>query len=140
MVPEAGDNVSDETTLTNSTSKGGRGRTILMRPAMREAPVALKTARIDKVRTRLSAIHEERGRGTSGASATVWSDRPYSGLGLTGCSSHCGRWTIITRPAQEIIEMGRSLRDVQQRAGHTDFRATRPAIEGNPKPRRRPSR
>ena len=75
MVPEAGDNVSDEITLTNSTSKGGRGRTIPMRPAMRGAPVALKTARIDKVRTRLSTIHEERGRGTSGASARVW-DQP----------------------------------------------------------------
>jgi integrase/recombinase XerD len=135
MVTEAGDNVSDEITLTNRTSKGGRGRTILMRPAVREAPVALKTARIDKVRTRLSAIHAERGRGTSGASATVWSDRPYSGLGLTGFSSHCGRWTIITRPAQEIVEMGGSLRDVQQLAGHTNIRTTRPAIEGNPKPR-----
>ena len=79
-------------------------------------------------------------RGMSGLSISVRFRRPYSGFGLTGCTSHSGRRTIITCPAQEIVEMGGSLRDMRPLAGHTNIRTARSAIEGNPKPGRRPSR
>ena len=40
-------------------------------------------------------------RGMSGLSISVRFRRPYSGFGLTGCTSHSGRRTIVTCPAQE---------------------------------------
>jgi len=54
----------------------------------------------------------------------------YTSLGLSGCSSHSGRRTFITHAARKVSEMGGSLRDVQQLAGHTSLAMMQSYIEG----------
>ncbi len=119
IVTDAEGNIAEEITLTDGSSKGtGGGRTIPMHPAMWEALEALQATRGEKARPDLSVIYSERGRGMSAASVAVWFHRLYRGLALSGCSSHSGRRTFITRAAQKIVDAGGSLRDVQQLAGH----------------------
>ena len=73
----------------------------------------------------------------SAGSVTVWFHRLYSDLGFTGCSSHSGRRTFITRAARRVIEAGGSLRDVQQLAGHANLAMTQRYIEGHSEAKRR---
>jgi integrase len=64
-------------------------------------------------------------------SLQLWFHRLYTSLGLTGCSSHSGRRTFITRAAKKVSEAGGSLRDVQQLAGHASLSMTQRYIEGD---------
>jgi len=61
----------------------------------------------------------------------LWFHRRYTALGLTGCSSHSGRRTFITRTARAVSEAGGSLRDVQELAGHASLSMTQRYIEGD---------
>jgi integrase/recombinase XerC len=61
----------------------------------------------------------------------LWFHRLYTTLRLTGCSSHSGRRTFITRVARKVSEAGGSLRDVQQLAGHASLAMTQRYLEGN---------
>ena len=131
MATDAEANVAGEIALTDASSKGtGGGRTIPMHPALREALAALQAARGEKARPDRPVVHSERGRGMSAASVAVWFHRLYSDLGLSGCSSHSGRRTFITRAAHKIVEAGGSLRDVQQLAGHANLGTTQRYIDG----------
>ena len=56
---------------------------------------------------------------------------------MSGCSSHSGRRTFVTRAAHKIVEAGGSLRDVQQLAGHASLQTTQRYIEGNSEAKRR---
>jgi integrase len=58
-------------------------------------------------------------------------------LGMTGCSSHSGRRTFITRAAWKVSDVGESIRDVQQLAGHTSLAAIQRYIEGSSDAKRR---
>ena len=138
MVTDADGKVAEEIALTDASSKGtGGGRTIPMHPAIRESLAALQAARGEKAQPGWPVIHSERGRGMSAASVAVWFHRLYRNLGLSGCSSHSGRRTFITRAAHKIVEAGGSLRDVQQLAGHANLGTTQRYIEGSTEAKRR---
>ena len=138
MATDAEGNVAEEIALTDASSKGtGGGRTIPMHPALLQALGALQAARGEKAPPDLPVVHSERGRGMSAASVAVWFHRLYSDLGLSGCSSHSGRRTFITRAAHKIVEAGGSLRDVQQLAGHANLGTTQRYIEGSTEAKRR---
>lgn len=138
MITDAGGNVGDEIELTNSASKGkGGGRTIPLNRSLKEALVALYGSKGGRVAPNHPVIHSERGKGMSAGSVTVWFHRLYADLGFTGCSSHSGRRTFITRAARRIIEAGGSLRDVQQLAGHANLATTQRYIEGHSEAKRR---
>jgi len=138
MVTTADGEVADEMELPNSASKGKcGGRTIPLNRTLKEALLALHGARGREAVTSNPVIHSERGKGMSAGSVTVWFHRLYSDLGFTGCSSHSGRRTFITRAARRVIEAGGSLRDVQQLAGHANLAMTQRYIEGHSEAKRR---
>ncbi len=84
-----------------------------------------------------TVIYSERGRSLSASSVTLWFHRLYRILRLSGCSSHSGRRTFITRAARRVVEVGGSLRDVQQLAGHSSLATTQRYIEGSTDAKRR---
>jgi integrase/recombinase XerD len=132
MVTDAEGEVADVIALQNRASKGkGGGRIIPTHPALKAALITLNQERGDRVRSDLPIIHSERDRGLSPAAVAVWFHRLYSGLGMIGCSSHSGRRTFITRAARRIGEVGGSLRDIQQLAGHASLGTTARYIEGD---------
>ena len=79
----------------------------------------------------MPVIHSERDRGLSAAAVVVWFHRLYVCLGMVGCSGHSGRRSFITRAARKISEVGGSLRDVQQLAGHASLGTTARYIEAD---------
>ncbi|MDH3605278.1 MAG: tyrosine-type recombinase/integrase [Candidatus Tectomicrobia bacterium] len=117
MITHADGQVGDAIALENRASQGkGGGRTIPLNTVLR---------------LELERLHAERGGGLSPNTVTVWFHTLYHTLGLTGCSSHSGRRTFITRAAKKVVEAGGSLRDVQQLAGHTSLSMTQRYIEGD---------
>ena len=127
--------VADVIALENRASKGkGGGRNIPMHPDLKLALVELQHARGTDARPDLPVVFSERNRGLSAAAVAVWFFRLYAGLGMSGCSSHSGRRTFITRAARKIGEVGGSLRDVQQLAGHSSLGVTARYIEADAEP------
>jgi integrase len=62
---------------------------------------------------------------------TIWFRRLYREAGLDGCSSHSGRRTFITSAARQCTEVGTSIEDVRQMAGHTWLSTTAQYIDPN---------
>ena len=131
MVTDAEGEIADVIALENRAAKGKSGRIIPIHPDLRAALVALHRERGEKVRPDLPVIYSERNQRLSPAAVAVWFHRLYDDLGMIGCSSHSGRRTFITRAARKIGEVGGSLRDVQQLAGHASLGTTARYIEGD---------
>jgi integrase/recombinase XerD len=132
MVTDAEGQVVETLHLDNRASTGKQGgRSIPQHPALHAALVRLQDWRGDAAAAAQPVIFSERGRGLSAATVQLWFRRLYTDLGLTGCSSHSGRRTFITRAARKVSEVGGSLRDVQQLAGHRSLALTQLYIEGD---------
>jgi integrase/recombinase XerD len=131
MVTDAEGEIANLIALENRAAKGKSGRVIPMHSDLKATLVALRRARGDRVRPDLPVIHSERDRGLSSGAVAVWFHRLYASLGMIGCSSHSGRRTFITRAARKISEVGGSLRDIQQLAGHSSLGTTALYIEGD---------
>jgi integrase/recombinase XerD len=132
MVTDAEGEIADVIALENRASKGkGGGRHIPVHPDLKAALTALHRERGGKARPDMPVVHSERDRGLSAAAVVVWFHRLYAGLGMVGCSSHSGRRSFITRAARKISEVGGSLRDVQQLAGHSSLGTTARYIEAD---------
>lgn len=82
-------------------------------------------------------VGSERGGKLTPASIVNWFGVAYRHLGLTGCSSHSGRRTFITRAARLVHNAGGSLRDVQVLAGHRSIETTQRYIDGDTDAQRR---
>lgn len=76
-------------------------------------------------------IRSERGGAMRPLSIVNWFARAYRAIGVSGCSSHSGRRTFITRAARLLPRAGGSLRDVQLLAGHRSLQTTERYIEGD---------
>jgi len=132
MITDAEGEIADVIALENKASKGkGGGRHIPIHPDLKAALIALHRNRGEKARPDLPVVHSERDRGLSAAAVVVWFHRLYADLGMVGCSSHSGRRSFITRAARKISEVGGSLRDVQQLAGHASLGTTARYIEAD---------
>jgi integrase/recombinase XerD len=132
MVTGADGEVGDAIHLQNRVSKGqGGGRTIPMNVQLRAMLAQLHHERGEQGRPGRAVIYSERGGGLTANTIAVWFHTLYHTLGLTGCSSHSGRRTFITRAAKKVVEAGGSLRDVQQLAGHASLSMTQRYIEGD---------
>ena len=138
MVTDAAGQVADTIHLENRASKGKTGgRTIPMHPDVQEALITLQTARGDTPRPDQAVLFSERGGGLSPATVRLWFHRLYTSLHMDGCSSHSGRRTFITRAARRVSQVGGSLRDVQELAGHTSLAMTQRYIEGDTEAKRK---
>jgi len=132
MVTDAEGQVAEVLTLPNRASKGrGGGRVIPLNLTLHTGLVDLHQFRGDEVHPDRPVVSSERGGPLTASSVTKWFFHLYRDLGMTGCSSHSGRRTFITRAARKVSEVGGSVRDVQQLAGHASLQTTQRYIEGD---------
>jgi len=137
MVTAASSQVGDALHLQNRASKGKTGgRTIPLHPDLQVALVALQTARGAMATPERSVLLSERGGGLSAATVRLWFHRLSTALQMDGCSSHAGRRTFLTRAARRVSQVGGSLRDVQELAGHTSLAMTQRYSEGDTEAKR----
>jgi len=82
-------------------------------------------------------LRSERGGHLKAQSIINWFRDRYAELGLAGASSHSGRRHFVTMAARKIGEVGGSLRDVQDLAGHRALSTTQLYIAKSPDAQRR---
>src|SRR5262249_13229672 len=138
MVTDAQGSVAEVLHVPNRASKGKTGgRTIPLHPDLQTALVTLQTERADMATPERPILFSERGGGLSPATVRLWFHRLSTSLKMDGCSSHSGRRTFITRAARRVSQVGGSLRDVQELAGHTSLAMTQRYIEGDTEAKRK---
>jgi integrase/recombinase XerD len=127
MVLDPTGNISPVIELRDAAAKNGSGRLIPVHPDLRQALVTYRhlSTGIGPV------IRSERSGAMTPLSIVVWFNRAFRNVGLTGCSSHSGRRTFITRAARLVHKAGGSLRDVQLLAGHRSIQTTQRYIDGD---------
>lgn len=129
MVLAANGQVGQQLHVDSGIAKNGTARSIPIHPELR---AALVKHRATQGRPRDGPIvQSERGGHMTPRSIVNWFARTYAAVGLTGCSSHSGRRTFITRSARLIAKAGGSLRDIQELVGHRDLSTTQRYIEGD---------
>jgi integrase len=127
MVLDPTDKIGAVIELRDHAAKKGSGRLIPVHPDLRQALAAYRSLLpiIGPV------IRSERGDAMTPLSIVVWFNRAFHNIGLSGCSSHSGRRTFITRAARLVHKAGGSLRDVQLLAGHRSIQTTQRYIDGD---------
>jgi integrase/recombinase XerD len=107
MVTDSAGQVAEVLALPNRTSKGHRGgRLIPLNNLLRAVLVELHQLRGDAVHPERPVVASERGGPLTASSVTKWFLHLYRDVGMTGCSSHSGRRTFITRAARKVSEVG----------------------------------
>ncbi len=134
MVRDANGEIGPTLELPVSAAKKGNGRRIPLNPKLRSVLARLSR---DLDCHPEYVVRSERGDRMTAKSIVNWFARAYCELGLTGCSSHSGRRTFVTRAARLIMRAGGSLRDVQELAGHRSIKTTQGYIEGDGAAQRR---
>jgi integrase len=136
MLTTADGKVGEAIHLQNVASKGRSGRVIPLNRELRDALVELRRESVP-ISEAARVITTERANQTSGHVIVNLFARWYSALGFSGCSSHSGRRSFITKAAQRISTVGGSLRDVQLLAGHVALSTTQRYIDADAKAQRK---
>lgn len=131
MITDASAEIGDVLHLPDSSSKGKSGRSIPLNQQLKDALIALYQSYPQTPTQEQYIIPSERGAKMVPCNISHWFKKIFKALRLEGCSSHSGRRTFVTNAAKRIIEVGGSLRDVQQLAGHTSLQRTQSYIEGD---------
>lgn len=119
--------------LHDRIAKKGSGRSVPIHQDLRKVLEKLRKFSADNG----PIIRSERGERMNDLSVVIWFATTYRKLGLTGCSSHSGRRTFITRAARMVHMAGGSLRDVQLLAGHRSIQTTQRYIDGDSEAQRK---
>jgi integrase len=133
MILDPSGQLSPMIELRDWAAKKKSGRTIPIHPDLTTALAAW----MREVTHSGPVIRSERGGPMTAISVVNWFKQAYETLGLTGCTSHSGRRTFITRAARMVHKAGGSLRDVQLLAGHRSIQTTQRYIDGNSEAQRR---
>lgn len=133
MITDSNGNIGSVIALEDRVAKMKSGRVIPLHAVLHQALVTLRT------RTDVDGpvIRSERGSAMKPVSIVNWFTLAYQAIGLTGCSSHSGRRTFVTRAARLAHRAGGSLRDVQLLAGHRSIQTTQRYIDGDSDAQRR---
>lgn len=135
MVTDASGKIGEVLRLPDNSSKGKSGRVIPLNFQLNQALINLHSTL--SPRPDQYVIASERGAKMLPCNISHWFRLAFKALRLEGCSSHSGRRTFVTNAAKKIIEVGGSLRDVQQLAGHTSLQMTQSYIEGDSEAKRK---
>src|ERR1035437_3005515 len=96
MVVDPTGEVATTLELRDRVAKNGSGRVIPIHPDLREALMQL---RADHSGTSGAVVQSERGGPMRPIAIVCWFAKAYRAIGLTGCSSHSGRRTLLTTQA-----------------------------------------
>jgi integrase len=133
MVTDPIGNIGPVIALEDRIAKKKSGRVIPLHSDLRNALATLqKMTGVDG-----PVIRSERDTPMTPATIVNWFTIAYRAIGLTGCSSHSGRRTFVTRAARLVHKAGGSLRDVQILAGHRSIQTTERYIDGDTDAQRR---
>lgn len=129
MVLGPGGSIGRSLMISGNIAKYGRARRV---PIHRDLKRALQQLhRASEMPIGGPVIQSQRGGRLTARSIVNWFSDVYGKAGLSGCSSHSGRRTFITRAARIIAQTGGSLRDIQELAGHRAMTTTERYIEGD---------
>lgn len=124
--------VGDSLSIASSIAKKGSGRRVPIHPELKRALIQLKRDGLSRDGLPdCPIIVSARGGPMRANSVVNWFVALFREMGLTGCSSHSGRRTFITRAARQAHRAGASLRDVQLLAGHRSIETTQAYIDGD---------
>ena len=129
MVVTASGEIAPCMDLSGTVTKNGRPRVIPLNQKL-----AHTLARLHKLQGWPSdgpVIRSQRGGHMTPRGVVNWFAEIYAEAGLTGCSSHSGRRTFVTRAARALVKAGGSLRDVQELVGHSSLSTTERYIQGD---------
>jgi len=133
MVTNPDGDIGPVIALEDRVAKKKSGRVIPLHPDLRNALATLqKMTGVDG-----PVVRSERDTPMAPATIVNWFRIAYRAIGLTGCSSHSGRRTFVTRAARLVHKAGGSLRDVQLLAGHRSIQTTQRYIDGDTDAQRR---
>jgi integrase len=127
MVTDPVGNIGTVIALEDRIAKKKSGRVIPLHPELADGLTVLRNVTGGNG----PIIRSERGTPMSRPSIVNWFTSAYRGIGVTGCSSHSGRRTFVTRAARLVHKAGGSLRDVQILAGHRSIQTTQGYIDGD---------
>jgi integrase/recombinase XerD len=133
MITDPVGNIGTVIALEDRIAKKKSGRVIPLHPDLRDALTALRNV----IGGNGPVIRSERNTPMAPVSIVNWFTTAYRGIGVTGCSSHSGRRTFVTRAARLVHTAGGSLRDVQILAGHRSIQTTQGYIDGDTDAQRR---
>ena len=133
MVTDPTGKIGTVIALEYRIAKKKSGRVIPLHRDLRDALVTLRNTTGGDG----PVVRSERDRQMMPLSIVTWFTIAYRAIGLTGCSSHSGRRTFVTRAARFIHKAGGSLRDVQLLAGHRSIQTTQRYIDGDSDAQRR---
>jgi len=133
MVTDPVGDIGPVIALEDRVAKKKSGRVIPLHSDLRNGLATLqKMTGVDG-----PVIRSERGTPLAPATIVNWFRIAYRAIGLTGCSSHSGRRTFVTRAARLAHKAGGSLRDVQLLADHRSIQTTQRYIDGDTDAQRR---
>lgn len=137
MVLNAEGKVGDSLCLENEAAKKLSGRVIPLNAEVRAALDVYLAQLSPQPRRDDFILRSERGAAMRSQSIVNWFREVYAALGIAGASSHSGRRHFVTMAARRISEVGGSLRDVQDLAGHRALSTTQLYIAQNSDAQRR---
>ncbi len=131
MMIDISHNVNKDIAIPKGITKGGKGERLIPIGDFLKNSIECYLKTQSRVNLDTVAILNERWLPFTPNSLEIMMRLHYKVSGLSGCSSHSGRRTFITKVSRVISLVGGSLQDVRIMAGHRWITTTQKYIDGN---------